>query len=47
MRQRGIPETEARAMLTESFIAEAFEAADPAIAGILMEEARAWLRRTP
>jgi Fe-S cluster assembly protein SufD len=44
MRQRGIPETEARAMLTESFIAEAFEAADPAIADILLEEARRWLR---
>jgi Fe-S cluster assembly protein SufD len=44
MRQRGIPENEARAMLTESFIAEAFEAADPAIADILLNEARAWLR---
>jgi Fe-S cluster assembly protein SufD len=47
MRQRGIPEAEARAMLTESFIAEAFEAADPKIADILMEEARRWLRSAP
>ena len=47
MRQRGIPEAEARAMLTESFIAEAFTAADPAIADILLTEARRWLRAAP
>ncbi len=47
MRQRGIPEAEARAMLTESFIAEAFTAADPAIADILLKEARRWLRAAP
>jgi Fe-S cluster assembly protein SufD len=47
MRQRGIPEAEARAMLTESFIAEAFAAADPRIAEIFMDEARRWLRAAP
>ncbi|MBI1361507.1 MAG: Fe-S cluster assembly protein SufD [Alphaproteobacteria bacterium] len=43
IRQRGVPEREARAMLTESFINEAFGAADPAIADILTAEARQWL----
>ena len=45
MRQRGIPEAEARALLTEAFIAEAFEAADDMLAGPLLETARAWLKR--
>lgn len=47
MRQRGIPEAEARAMLTESFIADVFAAVEPAIAGIMLEEARRWLRAAP
>jgi len=42
MRQRGIPEAEARAMLAESFVAEALSGAG-AWADLLMEEARAWL----
>ncbi len=43
IRQRGVPEAEARAMLTETFLAEAFEAAEDGIADILMAEARRWL----
>jgi Fe-S cluster assembly protein SufD len=43
IRQRGVPLEEARAMLIEGFIAEAFAAADPKVADILMQEARRWL----
>jgi len=43
LRQRGLPEHEARAMLTESFIAEAFAAAEPSVADLMMREARRWL----
>ena len=47
MRQRGIPEAEARALLTESFIAEAFGGAEAKIAEILLEDARRWLGGAP
>lgn len=43
MRQRGIPEAEARAMLAESFVAETLSGAGEPWADQLMEEARAWL----
>lgn len=47
MRQRGIPLVTAKAMLTQSFIAEAFaEITDEGIKGILEEEARTWLMQT-
>jgi len=44
LRQRGIPEAEARALLTEAFIAEALEAAGD-LEDVLREQARAWLAR--
>ena len=44
MRQRGIAEDEARALLTEAFIAEALEAAGD-LENALRDEARAWLAR--
>jgi Fe-S cluster assembly protein SufD len=44
MRQRGIAEEEARALLTEAFIAEALEEAGE-LEEILREQARAWLAR--
>lgn len=44
MRQRGIPEGEARALLTEAFIAEALGSAGD-LEDILREKARAWLVR--
>jgi Fe-S cluster assembly protein SufD len=47
IRQRGVPEHEARAMLTQSFIAEAFAAADPKVADILLSEAQRWLLQAP
>ena len=43
MRQRGIPEAVARAMLTEAFVAEALETADERVQDILLETARDWL----
>ena len=43
MRQRGIPETQARALLTRAFIAEALDDMPEELAEILMEEAGAWL----
>ena len=43
MRQRGIPEAEARAMLAESFVAETLSGAGEPWGDQLMEEARAWL----
>jgi Fe-S cluster assembly protein SufD len=44
MRQRGIAEEEARALLTEAFIAEALEQAGE-LEDVLREQARAWLAR--
>ena len=44
MRQRGIPEATAKAMLTEAFVAEALESADNAVHDVLLETARAWLK---
>ena len=41
MRQRGIPEAEARAMLTESFVAEVMTASGEEAADRVMQEARA------
>ena len=43
LRQRGIPETQARAMLTEAFIAEALGMADEAVRDVLLAEAQNWL----
>ncbi|WP_084396145.1 SufB/SufD family protein [Henriciella aquimarina] len=44
MRQRGIPHMEARALLTEAFIAEALETAHPSVRDSLLEASRAFLR---
>lgn len=44
MRQRGIPEITAKALLTEAFIAEALETADDTAREIMLETAREWLR---
>ena len=43
LRQRGLPEREARGLLTEAFIAEAFETAREDIREILRAQASAWL----
>ena len=43
LRQRGIPETQARAMLTEAFIAEALSTADESVRDELLTEAQNWL----
>ena len=43
MRQRGISEAQAKAMLTEAFIAEALEAAPDAARDILLQTAQDWL----
>lgn len=43
MRQRGIPETEARALLTEAFIAEALEDAHEGVEDALLDAARSFL----
>ena len=43
MRQRGIPEAEARALLTEAFIAEALEDASESVHDALLEAARRFL----
>lgn len=42
MRQRGLPEAEARALLTEAFVAEAFAETD-ALESVLRAEAAKWL----
>jgi len=42
MRQRGLPEAEARALLTEAFVAEAFAETDD-LESVLREEAAKWL----
>ncbi|RIJ15400.1 SufD family Fe-S cluster assembly protein [Henriciella mobilis] len=44
MRQRGIPVAEARAMLTEAFIAEALETAHPDVLQTLLDASRDFLR---
>ena len=44
MRQRGIPEAQAKAMLTEAFVAEALHTADDRVRDILLQSARDWLR---
>ncbi|MEO0606664.1 MAG: SufD family Fe-S cluster assembly protein [Pseudomonadota bacterium] len=43
MRQRGIPEAQARALLTEAFIAEALDAASETVHEALLTSARAFL----
>lgn len=43
MRQRGIPESVARALLTEAFISEALDTAHPSAVDRLREEAQGWL----
>lgn len=43
LRQRGIPQVQARAMLTEAFIAEALNAADERVRDVLLAEAQNWL----
>ena len=44
LRQRGIPETEAKALLTQAFVAEALESAPDPVAEILRAAAEAWLK---
>ena len=46
MRQRGIPEAQARALLTEAFIAEALEEADETVRDAMLEAARGFLSET-
>ena len=43
MRQRGIPEAAAKALLTEAFIAQALETADGSARAFMLEAARDWL----
>jgi hypothetical protein len=43
LRQRGIPETEAKALLTQAFVTEALESAPDLAAEILRAAAEAWL----
>lgn len=43
MRQRGMTEAAARALLTEAFITETFEDVDASVQDALIEEARQWL----
>lgn len=43
LRQRGIPEAQARALLTEAFIAEAFDGAEAELRESLLGQASAWL----
>ena len=46
MRQRGIPEAEARALLTEAFVAEALEDASESVREALLDAARSFLAET-
>lgn len=46
MRQRGIPEAQARALLTEAFVAEALEDADDSVHDALLTAARNFLAET-
>ena len=43
LRQRGIPEMQARGLLTEAFIAEALDTANEAVRDVLLSEAQEWL----
>ena len=44
LRQRGIPEAEAKALLTRSFVADAFaEISDEALQELFLDAAHAWL----
>ena len=43
MRQRGISEAQAKAMLTEAFIADALEAAPEQARDVLQKTAQDWL----
>jgi Fe-S cluster assembly protein SufD len=43
LRQRGLPERQAKALLTEAFIIEALESAPESVRDMLIEEARLWL----
>ena len=45
MRQRGIPEATAKALLTEAFVAEALETAFDGADEIMLEAAREWLKQ--
>ena len=46
MRQRGIPEAEARALLTEAFVAEALDEANDSVRDALLDAARSFLTET-
>ena len=47
MRQRGIPAAEARALLTEAFVADVFDdMADEALKDSLLGKIRDWLKET-
>lgn len=46
LRQRGIPEAQARALLTEAFIAEALEEANEGVRDALVDAARSFLSET-
>lgn len=46
MRQRGIPEAQARALLTEAFIAEALEQASAGVRDAMLDAARSFLSET-
>lgn len=43
LRQRGIPEAQARGLLTEAFIAEALSTAEESVRDVLLAEAQSWL----
>ncbi|MEL7541940.1 MAG: SufD family Fe-S cluster assembly protein, partial [Pseudomonadota bacterium] len=43
MRQRGIPKAQARALLTEAFVAEALDEASESVHDALLDAARAFL----
>ncbi|MCR9080338.1 MAG: SufD family Fe-S cluster assembly protein [Hyphomonadaceae bacterium] len=46
MRQRGIPEAQARALLTEAFVSEALEEANDGVRDALLDAARSFLAET-
>ena len=46
MRQRGIPEAQARALLTEAFVAEALEEASDGVRDAMLDAARSFLSET-
>ena len=45
-RQRGIPEAQARALLTEAFVAEALEGASEGVREAMLDAARSFLTET-